>query len=81
VLYSPLGGDGVEVNRAIILQVSMMYYLVNRWKKSFNEFFELDKKYSILRLIRDSYEPFHLTGEEGIAIEIENHIKQCGGFV
>ena len=49
--------------------------------KSFNEFFEMNKKFGILRLLRIGYEPFHLTGEEGIALEVESHIRKCGGKI
>lgn len=69
------------MEQSINLQVDMMYYLIKRWDKTFSEFFEMDEKYSILRLLRIGYEPFHLTGEEGIALEVENHIKECGGAI
>jgi hypothetical protein len=58
------------------LQVSMMYYLMNRWNKSIDEFLEMDKRFNILWLLRIGYERFHLTGDEGIAIEIEEHIQE-----
>jgi len=67
--------------RKIFLQVDMMYYLIKRWGISLNEFLDLDERYNILRLLRLGYEPFHLTGDEGIALEVEKHIKECGGRV
>jgi len=69
------------IDKKILLQVDIMYYLIKRWKKTFEEFFELDARYGILRLLRIGYEPFHLTGDEGIALEIEKHIMECGGSI
>ena len=68
-----------ERMESIFLQVDMMYYLMKRWRKSFQEFLELDTSFQILELLRLAYERFHLMGDEGIAEEIEEHIEQCVG--
>jgi hypothetical protein len=68
-----------KTERAVYMQVNMMYYLIKRWGKTFEEFFELDAKYGILHFLRIGYEPFHLTGDEGIAMEVESYIKERGG--
>jgi hypothetical protein len=39
------------------------------------EFVELDRKYGILRFIEIGYEPFHLTGTQGVIDEVEDYIK------
>jgi hypothetical protein len=39
---------------------------------SFEEFNELNRKINILQFIEIGYEPFHLTGEEGILDEIDD---------
>lgn len=67
--------------RIIFLQVDMMDYLMKRWGKNTNDFLALDEKYKILRFLRIGYEPFHLTGEEGIAEEIESYISGQGGVI
>jgi hypothetical protein len=70
-----------DTQKEIHLQVDMMSYLTQRWGKTFAEFFDLDEKYGILRLLRVGYEPYHLTGDEGIALEVESHIRECGGSI
>jgi hypothetical protein len=52
---------------------------MNRWNKTPEEFVELDEKYNILWYVRLSYEPFHLTGDEGIAEYIEEFVRNKGG--
>jgi len=39
------------------------------------EFIELDKKYGILKFLETGYEPFHLTGSEGVLNELEDYLK------
>jgi hypothetical protein len=39
------------------------------------EFVELDKKYNILHFLEIGYEPFHLTGTQGVVEEVEEYIK------
>ena len=65
----------------IYLQVSMSGFLINRWGITPEKFVEFDGKYKILWYIRLCYETFHLTGDEGIAEEIEQFIKEQGGVV
>ena len=38
-------------------------------------FAELNRKYSILRFIEIGYEPFHLTGTQGIIDEVDDYIR------
>ena len=39
------------------------------------EFVELDKKYDILHFLEVGYEPFHLTGTQGVIEEVEDYIR------
>ena len=38
------------------------------------QFIERDKKYHILRLLEIGYEPFHLTGDDGVLDELDEII-------
>jgi len=38
------------------------------------QFVELDKQYHILHLLDVGYEPFHLTGDEGVLDELDDII-------
>lgn len=64
--------------RIISMQVDMVSILMKRWKVDNRSFVDLDLKYGILDYIRLCYEPFHLTGELGIAEEIESWMKEQG---
>jgi hypothetical protein len=39
-------------------------------------FLELDRKYDILRFLEIGYEPFHLTGTQGVVDEVERFIEE-----
>jgi hypothetical protein len=39
------------------------------------DFVELDRKYGLLLFIENGYEPFHLTGTEGVLDEVEDYIR------
>jgi hypothetical protein len=39
-----------------------------------SEFCELDRKFNILNFIEIGYEPFHLTGTQGVIDEIDDYI-------
>jgi hypothetical protein len=39
------------------------------------DFVKLDREYGVLRFIEDGYEPFHLTGTEGVIDEVEDYIR------
>ena len=67
--------------RETFLMVNMFFYLIKRWNISTERFLELDSKYSIMRLLRIGYEIYHLTGEEGIAEEVEEYLREQGGSI
>ena len=61
--------------------VNMFFYLTKRWGISTEQFLDLDEQYGIMRLLRIGYETYHLTGEEGIAEDVEEYVKEQGGSV
>jgi len=67
--------------RKSYLMVCMADYLMYRWGKTLQEFLHLDSLYGILDYLILSYEPFHLTGDEGIAEEVEEFIRLQGGTI
>jgi hypothetical protein len=40
------------------------------------QFLEVDNKHHILRLLEIGYEPFHLTGDEGVLDEIDEIVAE-----
>ena len=68
-------------DRILSMQVDISFQLLKRWGIVPIRFVELDAKYGILEFIRISYEPFHLTGDEGIMDEIEEFISEQGGVI
>ena len=67
--------------RESFLMVKMFFYLTKRWSISTEQFLELDEQYGIMRLLRIGYEAYHLTGEEGIAEDVEEYIREQGGSI
>jgi len=63
------------------MQVNIMHDLIKRWNKTIEQFLKIDEDHDILGYIRLCYEPFHLTGDEGIAEEIEQYITERGGTI
>ncbi|MDR1540317.1 MAG: DUF3791 domain-containing protein [Clostridiales bacterium] len=39
------------------------------------DFAKLDGEYGILRFIEIGYEPFHLTGTQGVVDEVEDYVR------
>ena len=66
----------MAVNQVLFLQIEIVNEYMKRCNITLNEFNELDDKYAILEFIEDGYEPFHLTGNEGILEEIHEYIKE-----
>jgi hypothetical protein len=40
------------------------------------QFVEMDKKYKLLHLLEIGYEPFHLTGDEGVLDELDEIVEE-----
>jgi len=66
----------MAVNQILFLQIEIANEYMRRYNMSLDEFTELDDKYAILEFIEDGYEPFHLTGNEGILEEIHEYINE-----
>jgi hypothetical protein len=61
-----------ETNPILFLQAQMARLFRERHHMSIEEFNDLNRKINILQFIEIGYEPFHLTGEEGILDEIDD---------
>jgi hypothetical protein len=60
-----------SINNELYLQVRIANEYKRRHNLSSEQFLELDRKYDILHILETGYEPFHLTGDEGILDEID----------
>jgi hypothetical protein len=47
---------------------------MERHKLTPQEFLKLNEKKDILEFLQISYEPFHLTGDEGVLEELDNYV-------
>ena len=70
-----------KIRPEIYYMTSMVFFLTKHWNKTNEEFIELERKYDILSYITAGYESFHLTGDLGVADEIEQYIKEQGGNI
>jgi len=65
-----------NMNYVLFIQVHIANLYRRQHNMSLAEFNELDKKTNFLDFIAISYEPFHLTGDECILIEMGNYCKE-----
>ena len=65
----------MTLNQVLYLQTSIAHLYMKRHNLKPAEFLELDKKYKILEFLETGYEPFHLTGPEGVLNEVEEYVK------
>jgi hypothetical protein len=63
--------DKIDPIAAMQTQMTTLYR--KRHNLSIKEFLDIDRKVDILGYIELCYEPFHLTGEEGILDEIDEY--------
>jgi len=68
----------VKLNQMAHLQTEVAHAYMRRQKLKPADFVDLDLKYGILLFIENGYEPFHLTGTQGVIDEIDDyvHIQQ-----
>jgi len=64
------------INPVAFLQISISRLFMERHNLSPSEFLALDAKKDILGFLRLGYEPFHLTGDEGILEELDSYVFQ-----
>ena len=62
------------INPVTFLQISISRLFMERHGLSPEEFLELDAKKDIIGFLRLGYEPFHLTGDEGILEELDTYV-------
>jgi hypothetical protein len=69
------------LNQVAHLQTEIAHAYMRKHKLTPCAFAELDRKYDILRYLELGYEPFHLTGTQGVVEEVERYIKAPDGGV
>ena len=62
------------LNQVLYLQTLITRLYMERHNLKPAEFLELDKKFEILKFLETGYEPFHLTGPQGVLNELEDYI-------
>jgi len=62
------------INPVLFLQVHFSRLFMDRHNLTPEAFLELDKQKDIIGFLRESYEPFHLTGDEGVLEELDNYV-------
>ena len=65
----------MKLNQVAHLQTEIAHAYMRERNIKPEDFINLDRKYSILRFIEDGYEPFHLTGTQGIIDEIDDYVR------
>ena len=62
------------INPVTFLQISISRLFMEKHGLSPEEFLELDARKDIIGFLRLCYEPFHLTGDEGILEELDTYV-------
>ena len=62
------------INPIAFLQIHISRLFMERHNLSPEDFLALDKQKDILGFLRMGYEPFHLTGDEGILDELDAYV-------
>jgi len=62
------------INPVAFLQIHISRLFMERHKLSPRDFLALDAQKDILGFLRLGYEPFHLTGDEGILEELDAYV-------
>jgi hypothetical protein len=65
----------VKLNQVAHLQTEVAHAYMRERKLKPADFIDLDRKYGILRFIATGYEPFHLTGTQGIIDEVDDYVR------
>jgi hypothetical protein len=66
----------MNINNILYLQAEVANEYMRRHGLTPQEFVELDKKFGVLRFLEIGYEPFHLTGTQGVIEEVEEYISK-----
>ena len=62
------------IDPVIFLQAHFCRSFMERHGLTPQEFLELNKKKDIIGFLRIGYEPFHLTGDEGVLEELDDYV-------
>ena len=65
----------MALNQVLYLQAEISHLYMKRHNISPAEFLEQEKKYEILKFLETGFEPFHLSGPEGVLNELEDYIQ------
>ena len=65
----------MKLNQVAHLQTEVAHAYMRERNLKPADFVDLDRKYNILRFIANGYEPFHLTGTQGIINEVEDYVR------
>ena len=65
----------MKLNQVAHLQTEVAHAYMRERNIKPAEFINLDREYGILSFIENGYEPFHLTGTQGVIDEIEDFIR------
>ena len=63
------------LNQVAHLQTEVAHAYMRAHNLKPADFVDLDRKYGILRFIENGYEPFHLTGTQGIIDEVDDYVR------
>jgi hypothetical protein len=66
----------LKVNPVLFLQADVSNEYMRQHKLTPREFVALDRKYNILHFLEIGYEPFHLTGTQGVVEEVDDYIRR-----
>ncbi|MDR0999528.1 MAG: DUF3791 domain-containing protein [Clostridiales bacterium] len=66
----------MKVNPVLFLQADVAGEYMRKHGLTPQEFVALDKKHNILHFLEIGYEPFHLTGTQGVIEEVEDYIRR-----
>jgi hypothetical protein len=61
----------VNLDNTLYLQVRLAHKYMKRHNITIEQFRQQDFDYDILGFLEDGYEPYHLTGDEGVLDEID----------
>ena len=64
----------MKLNQVAHLQTEIAHAYMREHNIKPAEFIDLDRKYDILYFIEEGYEPFHLTGTQGVIDELNEYI-------
>jgi hypothetical protein len=65
--------SGMDQKTYLQVIISNMY--IRKHKITARDFVKLDDECEVLDFLREGYEPFHLTGTEGVLREVEDYIN------